>query len=105
MFSRTVLSSASEEAVLKDRENGGGPIRKAKAGTATFLIELEKRRSIKVGKLDSASPFPLLGSLFGLGFILFFFSLLQVFGKSMFIGLTLTFFAGVCFSLFSPAFN
>ncbi|TYG85907.1 hypothetical protein ES288_A13G092400v1 [Gossypium darwinii] len=60
----TVLSSASEEAVLKDRENGGGPIRKAKAGTATFLIELEKRRSIKV------------------------------FGKSMFIGLTLTFFAG-----------
>ncbi|KAL1126130.1 hypothetical protein V6Z11_A13G091100 [Gossypium hirsutum] len=43
----TVLSSASEEAVLKDRENGGGPIRKAKAGTATFLIELEKRRSIK----------------------------------------------------------
>lgn len=75
VFSRTVLSSASEEAVLKDRENGGGPIRKAKAGTATFLIELEKRRSIKV------------------------------FGKSMFIGLTLTFFAGVCFSLFSPAFN
>ncbi|MBA0873516.1 hypothetical protein Goshw_003270 [Gossypium schwendimanii] len=71
----TVLPSASEEAVLKDRENGGGPIRKAKAGTATFLIELEKRRSIKV------------------------------FGKSMFIGLTLTFFAGVCFSLFSPAFN
>jgi hypothetical protein len=30
---------------------------------------------------------------------------LQVFGKSTFIGLTITFFAGVCFSLFSPAFN
>lgn len=105
VFSRTVLSSGSEEAVLRDRENGGCPIRKAKAGTATFLIELEKRRSIKVGKLVSASPFSLLGSLFRLGFILFFFSLLQVFGKSMFIGLTLTFFAGVCFSLFSPAFN
>lgn len=32
-------------------------------------------------------------------------SFLQVFGKSTFIGLFLTFFAGVCFSLFSPAFN
>lgn len=30
---------------------------------------------------------------------------LQVFGKSTFIGLAITFFAGVCFSLFSPAFN
>lgn len=30
---------------------------------------------------------------------------LQVFGKSTMIGLTITFFAGVCFSLFSPAFN
>ncbi|KAJ1389852.1 Ureide permease [Sesbania bispinosa] len=28
-----------------------------------------------------------------------------VFGKSTFIGLAITFFAGVCFSLFSPAFN
>ncbi|KAL4320170.1 hypothetical protein GQ457_18G024560 [Hibiscus cannabinus] len=71
----TVLSSASEEVISKDQENGDGPVGKAKAGTATFLIELEKRRSIKV------------------------------FGKSMFIGLSLTFFAGVCFSLFSPAFN
>ncbi|KAE8648765.1 ureide permease 1 isoform X1 [Cucumis sativus] len=48
---------------------------KAKAGTADFLVELENRRSIKV------------------------------FGKSAFVGLFLTFFAGVCFSLFSPAFN
>ncbi|KAK2408373.1 putative ureide permease A3 [Trifolium repens] len=30
---------------------------------------------------------------------------LRVFGKSTFIGFTITFFAGVCFSLFSPAFN
>ncbi|KAK3035933.1 hypothetical protein RJ639_031356 [Escallonia herrerae] len=49
--------------------------KKAKAGTADFLIELENRRSIKV------------------------------FGKSAFIGLGITFFAGACFSLFTPAFN
>ncbi|KAK2966704.1 hypothetical protein RJ640_007991 [Escallonia rubra] len=55
-----------------DVENG---TKKAKAGTADFLIELEDRRSIKV------------------------------FGKSAFIGLGITFFAGACFSLFSPAFN
>ncbi|PSS28832.1 Ureide permease [Actinidia chinensis var. chinensis] len=48
---------------------------KAKVGSAGFLIELENRRAIKV------------------------------FGKSTMIGLTITFFAGVCFSLFSPAFN
>jgi len=30
---------------------------------------------------------------------------LQVLGKNSFIGLAITFFAGVCFSLFSPAFN
>jgi uncharacterized membrane protein YedE/YeeE len=30
---------------------------------------------------------------------------LQVFGKSTFIGLALTFFGGISFSLFSPAFN
>ncbi|KAF5449528.1 hypothetical protein F2P56_029963 [Juglans regia] len=48
---------------------------KAKAGTAGFLIELENRRAIKV------------------------------FGKSTLIGLAIAFFAGVSFSLFSPAFN
>ncbi|GLT27557.1 hypothetical protein SLA2020_025440 [Shorea laevis] len=57
----------------EDLENGRNS--KAKAGTADFLIELEKRRAIKV------------------------------FGKNTFIGLALTFFSGVCFSLFSPAFN
>ncbi|KAK4339259.1 hypothetical protein RND71_040721 [Anisodus tanguticus] len=30
---------------------------------------------------------------------------IEIFGKSAIIGLALTFFAGVCFSLFSPAFN
>lgn len=59
----------------KDIEKGNGSTEKLKAGTAIFLIELEKRRSIKV------------------------------FGKSTMIGLAATFFAGVCFSLFSPAFN
>nr|VDC91534.1 unnamed protein product [Brassica rapa] len=48
---------------------------KAKEGTAAYLIELEKQRAIKV------------------------------FGKSTIIGLAITFFAGICFSLFSPAFN
>ncbi|KAF3618935.1 Ureide permease 5 [Capsicum annuum] len=56
-------------------EKGVASIEKAKFGTALFLIDLEKRRAIKI------------------------------FGKSAVIGLALTFFAGVCFSLFSPAFN
>ncbi|XVF43227.1 hypothetical protein PTKIN_Ptkin02bG0023400 [Pterospermum kingtungense] len=60
---------------LKELENGNGMTQKAKAGTAGFLVELENKRAIKV------------------------------FGKSTFIGLAITFFAGVCFSLFSPAFN
>ncbi|ONM33595.1 Ureide permease 5 [Zea mays] len=59
-------------------ESGASGIRqpdKAEAGTAEYLIELEERRSIKV------------------------------FGSNTFIGLGIVFFAGVCFSLFSPAFN
>ncbi|XP_049389802.1 ureide permease 1-like isoform X1 [Solanum stenotomum] len=48
---------------------------KAKAGTALFLIEVENKRAMKV------------------------------FGKSTYIGLAITFFAGACLSLFSPAFN
>ncbi|KAF8408203.1 hypothetical protein HHK36_007346 [Tetracentron sinense] len=59
----------------RDLENENVRVEKAKAGTADFLIELENRRAIKV------------------------------FGKSTFIGLGIAFFAGVCFSLFSPAFN
>jgi glucose uptake protein GlcU len=58
-----------------DVENGSGSAEIAKAGTAGYLIELENRRAIKV------------------------------FGKSTLIGLGITFFAGICFSLFSPAFN
>ncbi|CAN6549264.1 unnamed protein product [Malus baccata var. baccata] len=63
------------EAGLKDVEGGNGPAHSAKAGTAKYLVQLENRRSIKV------------------------------FGKNTFIGLGITFFAGLCFSLFSPAFN
>ncbi|KAI0516622.1 hypothetical protein KFK09_009299 [Dendrobium nobile] len=48
---------------------------KAKAGTAEYLIELEKKRSIKV------------------------------IGSNTFLGLGIVFFAGICFSLFSPIFN
>ncbi|XP_062162482.1 ureide permease 1 isoform X2 [Alnus glutinosa] len=58
-----------------DLEDGSGSAEKAKVGTAGFLIELENRRAIKV------------------------------FGKNAFIGLAISFFAGLCFSLFSPAFN
>ncbi|MCD7459537.1 Uroporphyrinogen-III synthase [Datura stramonium] len=60
---------------VNDTEKGVASTEKAKFGTALFLIDLEKRRAIKI------------------------------FGKSAIIGLALTFFAGVCFSLFSPAFN
>lgn len=59
----------------KDPERGNGIVGKAKAGTAHFLVELENKRAIKV------------------------------FGKSTLIGLAITFLAGFCFSLFSPAFN
>ncbi|CAJ2648139.1 unnamed protein product [Trifolium pratense] len=77
-FASDYKDVASEETVdSKDLENRSdlSPTYKVKAGTAVFLIELEKKRSIKV------------------------------FGKSTFIGLALTFFGGISFSLFSPAFN
>ncbi|KAL7132705.1 hypothetical protein ABFS83_12G092100 [Erythranthe nasuta] len=66
---------ASETYAKKDLENGSASNEKAKFGTAHFLIELENKRAIKV------------------------------FGKGTLIGLSITFFAGFCFSLFSPAFN
>ncbi|XP_050374372.1 ureide permease 2-like isoform X2 [Argentina anserina] len=59
----------------KDLETGNDHAVKAKAGTADFLVQLENQRAIKV------------------------------FGKSIFIGLGIALFAGVCFSLFSPSFN
>ncbi|KAJ6902644.1 hypothetical protein NC651_020198 [Populus alba x Populus x berolinensis] len=68
-------NEASQNKGVKDMENGSSAPEKAKAGTADFLVELENRRSIKV------------------------------FGRSTVIGLSITFFAGFCFSLFSPAFN
>ncbi|XP_043724048.1 ureide permease 1-like isoform X2 [Telopea speciosissima] len=74
---RAIEVSESQESVQKigDLEDGSVHVDKAKAGTARFLIDLENKRSIKV------------------------------FGKSTVIGLGLTTFSGVCFSLFSPAFN
>ncbi|RZC85451.1 hypothetical protein C5167_041640 [Papaver somniferum] len=59
----------------KDLENGTVRLKKAEVGTANFLVEIENKRAIKV------------------------------FGKSTLIGLGITFFAGLCFSVFSPAFN
>ncbi|KAJ7953911.1 Ureide permease [Quillaja saponaria] len=73
--SSSALKETSSDVGSKDLEKENGFVEKAKVGTAVFLIELENRRAIKV------------------------------FGKSTSIGLGLTFFAGVCFSLFSPAFN
>lgn len=67
--------ASKETYASKDVESGSATSEKAKYGTAHFLIELENKRAIKV------------------------------FGKGTFIGLAITFFAGVCFSLFSPAFN
>ncbi|ESQ32982.1 hypothetical protein EUTSA_v10005450mg [Eutrema salsugineum] len=58
-----------------DVESQEKPTGKAKAGTAGFFVELENKRAIKV------------------------------FGKSIMIGLFITLFAGICLSLFSPAFN
>ncbi|KAK9277570.1 hypothetical protein L1049_007115 [Liquidambar formosana] len=59
----------------KDLENGSRTAEKSRFGSAEFLVELENRRSIKV------------------------------FGRNIFIGLAITIFAGLCFSLFTPAFN
>ncbi|KAF5181385.1 Ureide permease, partial [Thalictrum thalictroides] len=59
----------------KDLESASDYQENAEVGTAGFLIQLENKRAIKV------------------------------FGKSTLIGLGLIFFAGFCFSLFSPAFN
>nr|XP_017222081.1 PREDICTED: ureide permease 2 isoform X2 [Daucus carota subsp. sativus] len=74
--SKVPLSKETKSiAVGKDLENAVEKTEKAKVGTADFLLEIENRRSIKV------------------------------FGKSTFVGLGITFFAGLCFSLFSPAFN
>ncbi|XP_052173274.1 ureide permease 1-like [Diospyros lotus] len=70
------MPKETNENIVRRKDLENGTIsEKAKAGTAGFLIELENRRSIKV------------------------------LGKGIVIGLAITFFAGFCFSLFSPAFN
>lgn len=87
----------------EDPERGNGIVGKAKAGTAHFLVELENKRAIKVCSSTASYLFltPLdtfyITSHISLSF--------QVFGKSTLIGLAITFLAGFCFSLFSPAFN
>ncbi|MCL7022753.1 hypothetical protein MKW94_012436, partial [Papaver nudicaule] len=59
----------------KDIEDGTVRVKKTEVGTADYLILVENNRAIKV------------------------------FGKNTWLGLGITFFAGLCFSLFSPAFN
>lgn len=60
---------------LKEVEGGSSEEGKARMGSAQHLVELEENRAIKV------------------------------FGKSVWSGLIITLFAGVCYALFSPAFN
>ncbi|EOA25271.1 hypothetical protein CARUB_v10018586mg [Capsella rubella] len=67
------LETTSSLQTETNPETNGLAKGEAKKGTAAFLIELEKQRAIKV------------------------------FGKSTIIGLMLTFFAGICISLISPA--
>ena len=55
-FNKTVKSLSLQHGTSvvreSDVENGSGSAEKARAGTAGFLIELENRRSIKVGNFD-----------------------------------------------------
>ncbi|KAM6548336.1 hypothetical protein CsatB_020012 [Cannabis sativa] len=69
------MSTLQDKVGSEDLEDGSVSSEKAKVGTAEFLMQLERKRSIKV------------------------------FGRNTSIGLAICFFAGVCFSLFSPAFN
>ncbi|GAB2280190.1 Phospholipid metabolism protein [Dionaea muscipula] len=82
--SNSADNKAKLEGLSADKEagNGGTPVavtapepEEAEFGTADFLIELEHKRSIKV------------------------------FGRSVWIGLTISLLAGLCFSMFSPSFN
>ncbi|GAA0181018.1 hypothetical protein LIER_42271 [Lithospermum erythrorhizon] len=68
-------SNDFKEAKGANLESGTTGTVKAKFGTADFLVELEEKRAIKV------------------------------FGRSNFVGFSITIFAGICFSLFSPSFN
>ncbi|KAM0937484.1 putative ureide permease [Dioscorea sansibarensis] len=72
----------SDQESSKDAESGRSynpddvlKAEKVEPGSAKFLLQLEHRRSIKV------------------------------LGSDIFLGLSMAFFAGICFSLFSPAFN
>ncbi|KAL2349164.1 hypothetical protein Fmac_003164 [Flemingia macrophylla] len=86
-------------ATSKDLEGGGISADNDKAGTAVFLIELEEKRAIKAETLVR-------NQILGLNCASHHTKILvQVFGKSTLIGLAITFFAGLCFSMFSPAFN
>ncbi|XP_062111457.1 ureide permease 1-like [Humulus lupulus] len=69
------MSTLPDKVGSEDLEDGRVSSKKTRVGTAEFLVQLERRRSIKV------------------------------FGRNTLIGLAICFFAGVCFSLFSPAFN
>ncbi|KAK9676026.1 hypothetical protein RND81_11G048900 [Saponaria officinalis] len=72
---KDVVPNISQTSFPKDPKKGKEITAEARFGTAEFLIELENKRSIKV------------------------------FDRSIWLGLGITFFSGVCFSLFSPAFN
>ncbi|GAB2280191.1 Phospholipid metabolism protein [Dionaea muscipula] len=77
--SNSADNKAKLEVAMADQEKANdstaGTTTDAEFGTADFLIELESKRAIKV------------------------------FGKSVWMGLAISSFAGLCFSLFSPSFN
>lgn len=68
-------STLDEEIGKNNHSDLSVQFNKVKTGSAEYLRELEKRRSIKV------------------------------IGSNIYFGLGIVFFAGICFSLFSPAFN
>ncbi|TVU25882.1 hypothetical protein EJB05_28399 [Eragrostis curvula] len=79
----------------------------AKPGTAAFMEQVEKTRSIKVRKIIRRQESKAHGLEFpqcciDKGSNVF---VTQVAGSSSFIGLTIVLFAGVCCFIFSPAFN
>jgi hypothetical protein len=88
--------------VLPDPEElgkNGGTACQAQPGTAEFIIEVEKRRSIKVILRFIIAVAPL-SSLYTSWRVL-----MQVFGSNKLVGLVLVTLGGVCFSLSAPAIN
>ncbi|KAK4477576.1 hypothetical protein RD792_016811 [Penstemon davidsonii] len=75
---------------MKDAEDVYNEEDKTSVGSAEYLVEVENNRAVKVERNFLNAT------------IIYF---KQVFGKTIWLGLSVTFFGGVCYSLFSPALN